>query len=146
MTTYENILTAVMKKLKNKFPLIEQESNDIEEGFKRPSFFATIDNIGVIDFMDVSKDNSMTIRIIYFPKHKKVNQVELLTMMNDLSDLFLTDKTLEISDEISVEMEEIKLRTIDKVLHCDFDLTLYENYNKEEDHEAMSDLQIELKG
>lgn len=145
MTTYKEILEAVLRKLKDKFPLIEQESQDIEEGFARPSFFASLDNVSNEDFMNVSSDNGMTVRITYFPKDKKKNQEELLDMMSELSMLFRQER-LKINDDLDVEVEEVKLKVVNKVLHCDFDLMIYEDYEYVEDHDAMSELEIELKG
>ena len=70
MTKYKDILAALVKYLRTLPREIEVQTQDVEEGFSRPSFFIELDNIKVSDFMKASKIRDITVRIVYFPKDK----------------------------------------------------------------------------
>ena len=144
MTKYEDILASVVSKLEARFSEITIESNDVEEGFDRPSFFTSLDGISSSDFMDVSVDRNMTARIIYFPTHKTKNQVELLSMMDSLDELFLRENIIKIDEDVSIEVEQVDLKIVSKVLHCSFKIVLCEDYERPVAEFNMEDLEYQM--
>ncbi len=152
MLEISKVMVATKKKLNKAFPKIEVQMQDIEEGFKRPSFFIELANIKSKDFMKNFKDNSLTVRIIYFPSHPHKNQLELLKMMDELDKIFIEDNILELDVDFRTEIYEADKNVVDKVLHYNFDIYFSEQYIKEMiEIEMMENLEfkmddIEIKG
>ncbi|QEK12581.1 hypothetical protein FQB35_09720 [Crassaminicella thermophila] len=144
MLTYMDIKKAINDKLKTQFTNIKIESNNIQEGIKRPSFFVQLDNIDTKNFMTVGRDRNLTVRIYYFPSDRYKNEIELLNIKDDLETLFLYDGVLDVNgylaDIDNIELDVVDNKGQDKVLHCYFDLKFYENWNKTDEHEEMEDL------
>ncbi len=142
MVTYTQIHKAIVKRIQTKFKDIVF-STDITEGIERPSFFISIDNIKSSDFMREALDRNLTVRIYYFSKSKDNNRAELLNIQDDLTELFLENNLIKIDEYVNVEIDELELDTIDKVLHCYFDIKLSENYNRiDNDTPYMEELEI----
>ena len=118
-------------------------SMDVQEGIKRPSFFIDFDNIRVQDFMNLSVDKTMTVRIYYFSKERDRNKIENMEMQDELTDLFLNDNVLRIDGHIGAEIEELEFNVVDGVLHCYFNLEISEDYDRTDDTSVMEDLEIE---
>ena len=131
MLGISKVIVAIKKKLNKAFPKIEVQMQDIEEGFKRPSFFIELANIKSKDFMKNFKDNSLTVRIIYFPSHPHKNQLEILKMMDELDKIFIEDNILELDVDFRTEICEADKNVVDKVLHYNFDIYFSEQYIKE---------------
>ena len=146
MIKYEDIIVAVKARLNDKFNKIEVNSNDVKEGFNRPSFFIKIDNIKAAVFMQDTQDNYLTVRVSYFPENKHVNQEELLLMQDQLAELFLMDNVVNVNQSISFEVEEITFDEVDGVLHCDFDIVIYQEYNRVETTPIMENLEYKREG
>lgn len=152
MLGISKVIVIIKKKLNKAFPKIEVQMQDIEEGFKRPSFFIELANIKSKDFMKNFKDNSLTVRIIYFPSHPHKNQLELLKMMDELDKIFIEDNILELDVDFRTEIYEADKNVVDKVLHYNFDIYFSEQYIKEMiEIEMMENLEfkmddIEIKG
>ncbi|UUV17372.1 hypothetical protein NRK67_00600 [Fusobacteria bacterium ZRK30] len=148
MTKYKDILAALVKYLETLPGEVEIQSQDIEEGFSRPSFFIELDNIKVDDFMKTSKIRDLTVRIIYFPKDKHINQVELLDMQESLEELFIENNYIEILPEtedreaVLVEVENAKFNENKNILQFQFDINLDEYYIREDNYEKMENLEI----
>lgn len=148
MTKYENILEALVKYLETLPGEIEVQTQDVEEGFERPSFFVGLDNIKVNDFMKTSKVRDLTVRITYFPKDKHINQIELLDMQESLEELFIENNYIEILPEtedreaVVVEVENAKFPSDKDILQFQFDITLDEYYIRETNYEKMENLEI----
>lgn len=151
MTKYKDILTALVKSLRTIPGGIEVQSQDVEEGFCRPSFFIELDNIKVSDFMKNSKVRDITVRIVYFASNKHINQVELLEMQESFEELFIENSFIEILEEtvdrdaVMVEAENAKFpKNKDKsTLQFQFDINLDEYYYRENEYENMGDLEID---
>ncbi|MEL3956921.1 DUF6838 family protein [Caldifermentibacillus hisashii] len=117
MITYRDIRKAINAKLKNEFN-IEINSNDVKEGFKRPSFFVTFDNL--VKSSDQSQfDRSLTIRIYYFPTDRYDYSLELLDIQEQLENLF--DLKFNVLDRKFNIFESSSLIT-DGVLEFSFDI------------------------
>ncbi len=145
MLGISKVIVAIKKKLNKAFPKIEVQMQDIEEGFKRPSFFIELANIKSKDFMKNFKDNSLTVRIIYFPSHPHKNQLELLKMMDELDKIFIEDNILELDVDFRTEIYEADKNVVDKVLHYNFDIYFSEQYIKEMiEVEMMENLEFKM--
>ena len=145
MLGISKVIVAIKKKLNKVFPKIEVQMQDIEEGFKRPSFFIELANIKSKDFMKNFKDNSLTVRIIYFPSHPHKNQLELLKMMDELDKIFIEDNILELDVDFRTEIYEADKNVVDKVLHYNFDIYFSEQYIKEMiEVEMMENLEFKM--
>lgn len=146
MLGISKVIVAIKKKLNKAFPKIEVQMQDIEEGFKRPSFFIELANIKSKDFMKNFKDNSLTVRIIYFPSHPHKNQFELLKMMDELDKIFIEDNILELDVDFRTEIYEADKNVVDKVLHYNFDIYFSEQYIKEMiEVEMMENLEFKME-
>lgn len=146
MLEISKVMVATKKKLNKAFPKIEVQMQDIEEGFKRPSFFIELANIKSKDFMKNFKDNSLTVRIIYFPSHSHKNQLEILEMMDELDKIFIEDNVLELDVDFRIEIYEADKNVVDKVLHYSFDIYFSEQYIKEMiEVEMMENLEFKME-
>lgn len=144
MVKYTEIHKAIVNKL-NKTG-INTTSKDVSEGFDRPSFFISLDNIKASDFMREALDREITVRIYYFSSTIDNNKIELLNMQDKLIELFLEDNLIRVNEYVNIEVDELEFSIVDKVLHCYFDIRLCENYNRVDDTPTMEELQIERKG
>jgi hypothetical protein len=144
---YSQIITAVNSKLKAKFPLITIQAADDGEGLTRPSFRTSDDNTSPSNFMNVSKDTEMTIRVYFFPTNKVSYRIEILDMQNDLENLFLDDNTLVIDAGKGqvIEIQDVTFDVVDGVLHFYFDISFSENFEKTDTGELMETLELAEK-
>jgi len=141
MITLTNLITVINNTLKIKFPTIDNLSTDIEEGFDRPAFFVDIDNHNKSKLGEILKDVSLTVRIYYFPSSKYKNRVELLTMIENLNSLFLTN--LKINEDFYIPIDEINSTiTEEKVLVVDFDVRYVYEVSEDDDLDLIENLEI----
>ncbi|OLS02424.1 phage tail terminator family protein [Tissierella creatinophila] len=127
---YIDIHKAIVKRIRSKFSKIVF-STDIEKAIQRPSFFIDFDNIKATDFMNEAQDRNLTVRIYYFSSTIDKNKSELLKMQDDLIELFLENNFLTVDKNINIEIDELDLSVVDKVLHCYFDIKISENYRRD---------------
>ena len=143
MLPINRVTAAVKKKLKNTFKNIDIQSQDISEGFKRPSFFIELDNIKVSDFMTKLQETDLTVRISYFPSKVNYNTSEICSTLDILNRTFIEDNLLELEEEYITEVNDSNVSVVDKVLHFDFDINLSEEYvRKLHNEETMGELEL----
>jgi hypothetical protein len=143
MITLNDLITVINTVLEKRFPNIERLSTDIEEGFNRPSFFVDIDNHNKSMLGEVLKDVNLTVRIYYFPKNKYKNRIELLSMIEDLTNLFLTN--LKINADFYIPINEVNSTiTEEKVLIIDFDIRYVYEVPEDEELEMLEEINIEI--
>ena len=142
MVKFEEILGSIVTRLRDTIPGIKVQSQNIEEGFSRPSFFVELDNIKINDFMKKLQERKMTVRIVYFPTDKKKNQLELLRMMDSLNVCFVENNKIDIGDYTTTEVSGVDIEKTDDVLHYDFEINLSEYYTREITAEIMQELNI----
>lgn len=146
MLGISKVIAAIRKKLNTKFPDIPVQTQDVEEGFKRPSFFIEMSSMKTQDFMRRIKESNITFNIIYFPTHPKRNQLELLQKIDELDEIFIEDNVLELEYDFLAEIEETSQKIIDRILHYSFNIYLSEEYlRKAVEIEMMEDLKLEYK-
>lgn len=134
MTSFLEIQSAIVSKLSKIAPEVDVNSSDVEEGFKRPSFFIDMLDVDVENLMDKFQERELEFDIIYFPKHPKKNQIDLLEMREILTKAFAEEKYFNITDDLVVEATEVKIFEIDKVLHCEFKIFISEEYARTYEH------------
>lgn len=142
ITSSKKILEAVIDKLREQSTEISITSQDIEEGFKRPSFFVSLENLKVENYMNSFQEKSGDIRISFFPTHKHKNQEEILGIQDLLSELFLKEKKIALENGSYIHVSEGEIDVVDKVLHFDFKIWLAEEYEREVTAENMEELVI----
>ena len=137
------VTEAVKSKLRNTFKNTNIQSQDISEGFKRPSFFIELDNIKVSDFMTKLQETDLTVRISYFPSKVNYNTSEICSTLDILNRTFIEDNLLELEEGYITEVNDSNVSVVDKVLHFDFDINLSEEYvRKLHNEETMGELEL----
>ena len=145
MLAINRVTAAVKKKLENTFKNIKIQSQDISEGFKRPSFFIELDNININDFMTKLQETELTVRISYFPSKVNYNTSEIYSTLDILNKTFVEDSILELEEGYVTEVNESSISVVDRVLHFDFDIFLSEEYvRKLHNEEAIQEFEIDI--
>lgn len=139
MTNFTQIITSIVTKLKECSPGIRVQKNDIEEAIERPCFYISIKNVEIDNLMGNFDEKNIAFDILYFPKEKKNNTIDLLERQSELSEGFNKNKVIKIDEGYLAEVEKIKLFEVDKVLHLTFEIDLSEEY-EEEAKELMENL------
>lgn len=128
MTKFIDIQAAIVSKLRKIDSEVEINSSDIEEGFKRPCFYVDMLNGKVNNLMDKFQDKNLEFDILYFPKHPKKNQIDLLEMRDKLTESFVENSYFNIVDDLVVQATDVDIFEVDKVLHCKFNIFISEEY------------------
>ena len=145
MLAINRVTAAVKRKLENTFKNTDIQSQDISEGFKRPSFFIELDNIKVNDFMKKLQETELTVRISYFPSKVNYNTSEIYSTLDILNKTFVEDSILELEEGYVTEVNESSISVVDRVLHFDFDIFLSEEYvRKLHNEEAIQEFEIDI--
>jgi hypothetical protein len=122
MLTYKQIIKTITDMLISKFPLIEVQESDVEEGFKRPSFFISLDGISR-DSRKYYSIRSITIRIHFFPTDRYIYSLEVLGVQQELEELF--DLTIKVEDRV-IPISDTSSLIVDKTLEFDINIEYYE--------------------
>lgn len=142
MTSFRKIIASIVKKLEECSPGIEVQTTDIEEGIKRPCFYIDIKNVDMNNLMGNFDEKNIAFDILYFPKDKKNNTIDILERQSELSEGFNKSRVIKIDEGYLAEAEKVKVFEVDKVLHLTFELALAEEYEREE-KESMEDLLVQ---
>lgn len=120
MITYKDIRLAVNRKLKTTG--IEINSEDVSEGFNRPSFFVEfLNNNRSGDENQVHK--ALSVQIYYFPTDRYEYSIEVMDMQERLENIF--DLKLRVLDRL-FNVDETNAITTDGVLNFSFDIAFYD--------------------
>lgn len=141
MITYKNILVSLISQIRGTIKGVTVTSNDISEGFERPSFFIDIENVRPENFMNKFSEKTLDIEILYFPKDINKNQLELLEITDMLSKNFIDNNYIELEDGLIVEVKNAKFNTVNKVLHFNFEIFISEEY-EEKEYELMEEIEL----
>lgn len=141
MITYKNIFVSLISQIRGTIKGVTITSNDISEGFERPSFFIDIENVRPENFMNKFSEKTLDIEILYFPKDINKNQLELLEITDILSKNFIDNNYIELEDGLIVEVKNAKFNTVNKVLHFDFEIFISEEY-EEKEYELMEEIEL----
>ena len=139
----KEIINAKNRELAIKFPDIERNSKDIEEGFKRPSFFIESDNENYGKIGQSYADDRLTIRIYYFPSDPKNNRMENMEIKRELVGMFRF--SIKVNDEFVIPVDDITSTIADKVLIVSFDLRMVQDIVDNQDVPLMEELDFNIK-
>lgn len=143
MITLSDLIIVINERLKTKFPSIDILSTDIEEGFSRPAFFVDIDNHNKSAMGEVLKDVNLTVRIYYFSSSKYKNRIELLAMIEDLTNLFLP--TIKVNEDFYIPINEVNSTiTAEKTLIVGFDVRYVYELPEDEDLDMLEEIEIDI--
>lgn len=121
MITYKDIKKAINSLLTKEFAVVIN-SNDVKEGFIRPSFFVQLENSNRSgDESQVHK--SLTVQIYYFPSDRHKYSIEVMEVQEQLENLF--DLKLKVLDRF-FNIDDTNATTTDGVLSFAFDIAFYE--------------------
>lgn len=121
MITYKDIKKAINTLLINEFGY-EINSNDVKEGFIRPSFFVEFDNVNRSATEEQTMRN-LTISIYFFPTDRVNYSLEVLDVTERLENLF--DLKLSVLDR-KFNIDEVTSNVADGVLVFEFDIQYQE--------------------
>lgn len=121
MISYKDIKLAVNTLLSNQFQ-VEIQSNDVKEGFNRPSFFVELDDMARSS-IDTQVEKNLTIRILYFPSDRYSYSTEILGVQADLEELF--DLKLQVADR-HLNIQESVSDIVDGVLDFSFGIHFFD--------------------
>lgn len=141
MLTLKQIDRAIAGILAAHFEDIEIQSNDVQEGFKRPSFFVVLDNIGT-DTRQHYLVRTMTARIYYFPTDRYNYSIEVLEMQDKLNNLFNLNFVVE--DRV-ITISETRSQIVDRVLEFEFDFEYHDFIKPDDDgKDLMQELVLDV--
>lgn len=139
MITPEDILKAVNKVLKEAFPQIPRESQDIKEGFDRECFFVELAGISESYITEAMTNDRTTVRIHYFPKDMHVNRAELYGIRDRMRNAL--GLAIRVKEDIYVSVNDLEYEiTENGVLMTDFQVEYAQFVPEEEDLEDMDNL------
>lgn len=144
MLRYTDIIKTINDKIKTKFPDVTVTSSDTVEGIKRPSFMVDLNGLKEDDFMQKYRDRNFDIKIRYFASTSKKNKVENLNVIDDLSDIFLKDRSLVVNDYRIELYEEIDVDIIDSVVHYTIPVYISEEFERIDDTSLMEELSVNI--
>ena len=112
MITTADLITAISKKLKTNYPGTRVWSTDKDKDFGKKCFFIkyTSSKGGKPEFIHEWGE----VRVYYFPSDEDINQIELLKMQEQLSQLFLF--RIFVTDTFAVPIDEVQFEIDDDVL------------------------------
>ncbi|MEF3313324.1 hypothetical protein PV433_31020 [Paenibacillus sp. GYB004] len=137
--TRVEINKAINNKIKAAFPGIEIQSRDVEEGFKRPSFFVSLETSQTEAYLS-NRLREMTCRILFFPTDKHLYKEEAYGVMDKLETLFVLNFA---AGSRVITIGSATADIVDKVVHYDFDFAFYEDTQESETGELMQELHFD---
>lgn len=121
MITYTDLKEAINNLLIKAFGY-EINSNDLKEGFNRPSFFVDFDNVGKSS-SETQVERNLTVQIYFFPSKRNEYSIEVLEVLDKLESLF--DLKLPVLDR-RINITDTTSEVTDGVLHFSFDIQFFD--------------------
>ncbi|TCO69503.1 phage tail terminator family protein [Marinisporobacter balticus] len=137
MITLKDIKIAINSLISANFTA-EINSRDIEEGFKRPSFFVEFDNSKRSPTGEEQINRKLTVRTYFFPSNRYKHSIEILEIQEKLEEVF--DIKLKVLDRY-FNIDEVETVVSDGVLQFYFDIQ-YEEGRDIPDADLMENLYI----
>ena len=140
MISSKDILTILVAKLRKELKNTPIECRDVKEGYRRGSIHIYFENLKASDYMKKFRETTLNVRIIYHPK-KDDDIKEILTMQENLIQIFSDNPVIELLDVLVTEVLEVDSTESDRDLLFNFDLYVFEEY-PEKVSEMMENLYI----
>lgn len=125
MVSYIDLKKAVntaLKKIQLNGQPISITSQDVTEGFSRPSFFVQMETTERSSDLD-NNHRAIRITVYYFPTDRYEYSVEVLKIQEALENVF--DLKLRVSDRL-LNIQESESMIVDGVLNFMFDVEFYD--------------------
>lgn len=140
MISSKDILTILVAKLRKELKGTHIECRDVKEGYRRGSIHIYFENLKASDYMKKFRETTLNVRIIYHPKRDDDIE-EILTMQENLIQIFSDNPVIELLDGLVTEVLEVDSTESDGDLLFNFDLYVFEEY-PEKVSEMMENLYI----
>jgi hypothetical protein len=141
--TYKDIVLAMTSTLQSSFEGVHVTSNDVTEGFDRPSFFMEFIAPKSAVICLNRRKRTFTLRLSYFPMSRTENDIELFEIMDQLERKFSEGMKIQVGDDLIHTDQGCSCRVTDKVLHCDIEFETYESIEPQvDDANYMEDITI----
>lgn len=143
--TYKDIVRSITEKLNGVFPDVSVTSNDVSEGFKRPSFFMEFVAPRSTPISENRRKRTFTLRISYFPTSRTENDLELLEVQETLEQIFAAGLKISVGEDVLNTDRGTNCRVTDRVLHCDIFFETFETIERPvTDAEFIEDIHINV--
>ena len=106
MISSKDILTILVAKLRKELKNTPIECRDVKEGYRRGSIHIYFENLKASDYMKKFRETTLNVRIIYHPK-KDDDIKEILTMQENLIQIFSDNPVIELLDGLVTEVLEV---------------------------------------
>ena len=122
----EDITTAVNQKIAEKYPSIEiMASEDVKEGFIRPSFFTTLENISRTDYLRKFV-RALTVVIYYFPADRYKYKLDTMEKTQAIESMFahglkVGTRTIQLLDSVESDVTDGVLASRMEISYYDVD-------------------------
>lgn len=125
--------------LKENFPEVKRNANEVNEGFSKPAFFTQLIPIS----LSYETVNFMSVKLMIVINYYTPVSIELdnLKMAMDLKKAF--GMTLKVKDRYLL-LENLTTDNPDGILQYKFDLNYYQDVEKLDNHEIMKELYMEI--
>ncbi|GIP17766.1 hypothetical protein J40TS1_34080 [Paenibacillus montaniterrae] len=141
MITLSQVMQAICHKLTHLMPEVPIQSNDIEEGFDRPSLFVEFVDVKTATSIGNQRERNIEVTIFYFPSDRYEYEIELLEKQETLEEAFRNP--FVITESFYVFPDEVDSIVTDGVLQTSFSIYLLER--ADQDSGAGSEMMEHLK-
>lgn len=124
MVKLEDIITAVNEKIIEKYPTIDMmASDDVKEGFRRPSFFTSLENISRTDYLRKFL-RTLTVVIYYFPTDRYKYKLDTMEKTQAIESMFAHG--LKVGTRTIQLIEGVDSDVVDGVLSSRMEMQYYD--------------------
>ncbi|MFD2671815.1 phage tail terminator family protein [Marinicrinis sediminis] len=142
MITLKEISLAITNKLEEVLPEFPIESNDIKEGFPRPSLFFEFENVKTADYIGGKRERTVSVIIYFFPTDIYKHEIEMLEVQEALEEAFSGQFMIE--EGFFVYPLEVNSVKSDGVLQFSFDIYTLE-YKDTSNEPMMEELEVKIR-
>lgn len=145
MIRIKDVIKAINTLLKANFQDIKMSSKDIRRCIIRPSFYVDLEQNDSMQFNSICKENTLTVRIYYFPSDSNNNRIELLDVQEKLNNIFL--KGLSVNEDFYIyftEDNKPEFITVDGVLQLKLELYYLQEIEDTNTYEMLEELETNI--
>lgn len=145
MIGIKDVIKAINTQLNTNFPTVTISSTDIKEKIIRPSFYVDLEQNDSIQINSMCKENTLTVRIYYFPLDRNNNRIELLDAQEKLNNIFL--KGLRVNDDFYIYLiadNPLEFVVVDGVLQLKLELYYVQQIEDTNTYEMLEELNTNI--